>query len=103
MALNLGYGLVIKVDKFRSDNWPAGGNKVKDDMSPHFIKSKSDPDLVYRTVPHMVDSVLELIPDLSAEEAREIGQKDDLEFESGSTGCFPDDFAIDIREGKLDC
>ena len=32
MAQNLGDGLVIKVDKFCSDNWPAGGNKVKDDM-----------------------------------------------------------------------
>ena len=40
-------------------------------MSLHFIKPKSDPDLVYRTVPHMVDSVLEMIPDLSAEDCTE--------------------------------
>ena len=72
-------------------------------MSLHFIKPKSDPDLVYRTVPQMVDSVLEVIPDLSADEAREIVQKDDLEFESVSTDCFPDDLAIGIREGKPDC
>ena len=68
-------------------------------MSLHFLKPKSDPDLVYRTVLQMVDSVLEMIADLSAEEAREIAQKDDLEFESVSTDCFPDDLAIGIREG----
>ena len=72
-------------------------------MSLHFIKPKSDPNLVYRTVPQMVDSVLEMIADLSAEEAREVVQKDDLDFESVSTVCFPDDFAIDIGEGKSDC
>ena len=72
-------------------------------MSLHFIIPKSDHNLVNRTVSHMVDSVLEMILDLSADEAREIVQKDDLEFESVSTDCFPDDFAIDIREGKLDC
>ena len=72
-------------------------------MSLHFIKPKSDPDLVYRTVPQMLESVLEMIPDLSAEEATEIVKKDDLEFGSVSIDCFPDDFAIDIREGKLDC
>ena len=72
-------------------------------MSLHFIKPKSDPNLIYRTVPQVVDSVLEMIADLSAEEAREIVQKDDLEFESVSTVCFPYDSAIDIREGKSDC
>tara|TARA_B100000686_G_C15896762_1_gene528278 strand:- start:30 stop:248 length:219 start_codon:yes stop_codon:yes gene_type:complete len=72
-------------------------------MSLHFFKPKSDPDLICRRVPHMVDSVLGMIPDLSAEEAREIAQKDDLEFESVSKDCFPDDFAIDIREAKSDC
>ncbi len=47
----------------------------------------------------MVDSVVEMIPDLNAEEARQIAEKDDLEFESVSTDCFPDDLAIGIREG----
>ena len=51
----------------------------------------------------MVDSVVEMIPDLCSEEAREIVQKDDLEFESVSTVSFADDLAIGIREGKSDC
>ena len=40
----------------------------------------------------LVDSVLEMIPDLSVEEGREIVGKDDLDFLSVSDDRIPDDF-----------
>ena len=54
---------------------PASRQSAKEralDLSLHFIKPKSGPGLVYRTLPHMIDSVLEMTPDLSAAEVREI-------------------------------
>ena len=43
----------------------------------------------------LVDSVLEMIPDLSVEEGRKIVVKDDLEFETVSVDRIPDDFDND--------